>query len=838
MDNIPVFLWNRLIYPCNRNIHLTILYSALLVQRLIYLCLQSDTMRKYILIWLLLASANITFAQIEYHFSGFITSNETGRPQSNVRISVSSDSVETTTNAAGFFNLILSVDSFEAFLEKSGFEETKLKVTIRDVKSSLIMPLTDMSRGAPKTKKITANEAGLFDIPLKPFFNTEYTHYTPSSFTDLIIADVESDKIVMDRSELDAIPFIFSEPDVSKALQIHPGVDFATDGYSDMTVRGGGLGQNQILLDGTPVYGLGHFEGYISNFSSNMTEEVVLYKAAFPARYGGRLSSVMDVKSSAGNAEDATVNMAISPVLGNFNIGLPLGNGNAIGVSFRRSYIDLLFQVPDQQLFFRDFNTKLDLNLNDKNKLTLSYFSLKDKIQLSGSEFNDSMPNVKELDFSFDVTLKNQTASGNWLHIFDKKTTANFSAYYTNYSNGIVLKETDYTAPIGSNAISDYTVRFSAGEIGAQADIEHRKNKKMLLRYGLQNRLHLNNSGSLVDKRYTIDGDLITDDQYGDTVIQMGIETSLYIEDEYRYSDKLSFNAGLRATLYSYHDFTRVYPEPRFSGRYLLSKSASLKFSYARMHQFMHLYNTDGVATDNFVVYLPAGEKLKPQSSDIISFGYHSRPNKRLRFSSEAYYKLLGNQPIFYAADLFDRGDMEANSLVGTGVVVGLENSIKYIGDNMMFWASATFSNATRKYDELNRGESFSFDYDRRVIGKIGYIMNLDNFVFSVIGVGATGNPFTLPTSKYRDIDGGVVLAYDEINNYRSTHHARIDAKFEWHFSDEVQSIELMVYNLLGTRNIQSIYSERDTSTTTYKYTAFTNSSYPFFPFITYRVKI
>ena len=225
--------------------------------------------------------------------------------------------------------------------------------------------------------------------------------------------------------------------------------------------------------------------------------------------------------------------------------------------------------------------------------------------------------------------MKNQTTTADWFHIFNKKTTATFTGYYTNYSNGITLNETDYTAPIGSNAISDYSVRFSAGEVGAQADFEHRKNKKMLLRYGLQNRFHLNNSGSLVDKRYTIDGDLISDDQYGDTVIQTGIETSVYIENEYTYNDKLAFNAGLRGTVYSYHDFTRFYPEPRFSGRYLLSSSSSVKFSYARMHQFMHLYNTDGTATDNFVVYLPASTNLKPQVSDIVSLGYHTKPGKK-----------------------------------------------------------------------------------------------------------------------------------------------------------------------------------------------------------------
>ena len=795
-------------------------------------------MRKHILFWLLITSYNIIQAQTEHHFSGFVTSETTDNSLSNLRVWIPVDSIESATNAFGFFNLITSKDSFTAYMEKPGYERREMQVVFQENGATLVVPIFRNPGLSTKLLRFDADENGNFNLNLVPIFNTEFTHYTPSSSTNHEITDVESDKIVMTKAELDALPFIFSEPDVSKALQVNAGVEFASDGYSDMTVRGGGLGQNQILLNGAPVYSLGHFEGYISNFSSATAEEVVLYKAAFPARFGGRLSSVMDVKSTAGNAQEAEADIAISPVLGNFKVGLPLGNGNSLGITFRRSYIDLLLDVADQELFYRDFSGKLDLNLNPKNKLTLSYYSLKDKIKVSGSEFNDTNTSVKELDFTFDITVKNQTTSADWLHIFDKKTTATFTAYYTNYSNGITLSETDYTAPIGSNAISDYTVRFSAGEVGAQADFEHRKNKKVVLRYGLQNRLHLNNSGSLVDKRYTIDGDLITDDQYGDTVIQTGIETSLYIEDEYTYNDKLAFNAGMRATVYSYHNFTRVYPEPRFSGRYLVSPTSSVKFSYSRMHQFMHLYNTDGTATDNFVVYLPASEKLKPQTSDIISLGYHTKPGKRTRFSSEAYYKILSNQPIFYAADLFDRDDMEANSLVGDGAVIGIENSFKYVGDNTIFWASATFSNATRKYAELNRGESFSFDYDRRVIGKIGYIVNLENFVFSVIGVGATGNPFTLPTSKYRDLDGDVVLAYDEINNYRSTYHARLDAKFEWHFSDEVQSLELSVYNLLGTRNVQSIFSERDDTTTNYKYTAYTRSSYSFLPFLTYRVNI
>lgn len=797
-------------------------------------------MRKYVFLWSLLLTGLTIQAQTERHFSGYITSSFSGRPLSNVKLSLPFDSTDVISNSNGYFNIIVSNDSFVATMERIGFETMTIHVYIKeDGKEGTSTVVIRSNTKDKKSKKLEPDEAALFRIKMEPIFNTEYTHYAPVSLTEQIITDVESDKIIMDRAELDATPFIFSEPDVSKALQIHPGVEFASDGYSDITVRGGGLGQNQILLDGAPVNSIGHFEGYISNFSSIMTEDVVLYKAAFPARYGGRLSSVMEVQSTAGNAEEATVDLAVSPVLGNLTVGLPMDdNGSSLGVSFRRSYLDVLFQDPNLKLVYRDFNTKLHINIDPKNTLTLSFYSLKDKINVRGVEENDSNSSKIDLEYAFDITVKNQTTSAKWQRLINKRLTSSFSVYYTNYSNGLTLNETDYTAPFGSNAISDYKVRFSAGEVGVNGDFELRKSKKMLLRFGLQNRIHLNNSGSLVDKRYDITGNLLVNGQYGDTVLQKGLETSAYIENEYTFSSKLAFNLGLRTTLYSYHNFTQFYPEPRLSGRYLLSNISSIKFSYARMHQFMHLYNTDGTASDNFVAYLPASENLKPQASDAITLGYYTKPTKRFRFVSEAYYKMLSNQPIYYAADLFDRDDIEANSLVGTGRVVGWENSIKFTAENAVFWASATLSKATRTYDELNRGEAFSFDYDRRIVGKMGLIINMENFVFSVIGIGATGNPFTLPTSKYRDIDGDVVLAYDEINNFRSNYHARIDAKFEWHFTDEVQSLEVSIYNLMGTRNINSIYSQRDDQTTTYKYTAYTTGSYSFLPFVTYRIKI
>jgi hypothetical protein len=313
---------------------------------------------------------------------------------------------------------------------------------------------------------------------------------------------------------------------------------------------------------------------------------------------------------------------------------------------------------------------------------------------------------------------------------------------------------------------------------------------------------------------------------------------ALYAENELKLSGKLKVNLGFRGILYSYNGFTNFYFEPRAMGRYLLNKNSSLKLSYTRVNQFAHLYNTDGGSTDFYVIWLPAGNQLKPQSSHMLSFGYSSKLSDEVQFVSEVYAKTMANQPIFYAADLFNRRDMEGNALVGDGRAFGWENSIKYTKNRFMAYASLTTAVSSRRYEELNRGEWFSYDYDRRFIGKGGLVYAEDDFILSATGVYATGNPYTLPTAKYRDIEGNIILAYDEINNYRSTPHTRVDVKGEWYFSDGVQSIELMIYNVLGARNVSSIYSQLDSNSMNQKYVAYTRSQFSFFPFITYRLRI
>lgn len=768
-------------------------------------------MRKLFLLSVLWLLAFHGIAQNTRHLYGYVLSELNGKTLGNAIVSVPNDSVETFTNANGFFSLVVSSDTVNVVVERTSYEVLNKQIILKEDKPVI--------------------------LDLLVVENLEYTGFIPGSITNGLVYSPQSDQVIMDKAESRSLPFIFCEQDVVKALQIYPGVEFASDGYSDMVVRGGGLGQNLMLLDGAPVYGLGHLGGYVSNFNTEMVDEITLYKGAFPARYGGRLSSITEVKSNTGNAYDPSVRMATSPILANLNIGLPLDQkGSSVGIGFRRSYIDLLINTPDLVLVFRDFNAKLNLVIDDKNTVAFNYFSLKDRAETSLLE-SDSFGNPAQ-NFEFKLRMLNRTSSAKWNHIHNKKLTASYGMYYTHFTNSILLEEQNFQPGPGEPDFSDLDAKFSAGELSLNADYEFRKDKKHLIRFGLQNKLHQYNSGSLIETNYDDNRQILEQDKYGDTVLQNGLESALYIEDEFKFSSKLKVNVGLRNILYSYQDYTNFFIEPRIMGRYLLNDKSSVKFSYTRVNQFTHLYNTDGDATDDFVIWMPASDKLKPQSSNIFTAGYTARPNSNLQLLSEVYYKTLANQPLFYSADLFDRTDIVANSLVGRGVSMGWENSLRYVNEQSVYFISGTLSRSTRTFDDLNRGESFFFDYDRRLVGKAGFIFNSSSFILSITGVIATGNPFTLPSSKYRDIDGGVVLAYDEINNYRASAHNRIDMKAEWFFSDGVQSLEFMIYNLFGNRNISSIYSERDASSTNYRYRAFTSPSYMFLPFITYRLRI
>ncbi len=750
-------------------------------------------------------------AQESRIFCGYVRSDLNAKTLANVRISVPTDSIETFSNSIGYFNLEVSSDTVTVFMERAGFHDLHHNF--------------DRNNGDP------------FFIEMEPLENFEYNAFTPSSISNGLVYSPQSDQIIMDKTEARNLPFIFSEPDVVKALQIYPGVDFASDGYADMIVRGGGLGQNLMLLDGAPVYGLGHTIGFVSNFNTDMVDDITLYKAAFPARFGGRLASVTEVKSNAGNGKNATVHLAASPILANLNVGLPVDQrGSSLGFSIRRSYIDLLLNTNELDIVFRDFNTKLNLIISDKSSLTVSFFSLRDINKQSFTD-SDSLGNpILATDFS--LSMRNRTTSARFNQIHNKRLIGAYTVYYTHFNNSILLEEQDFVQASGGAAFSDLDVNFSAGEIGASADYEYRKDKKSLIRFGLQNKIHQYNSGSLIQTSYDSMRKITDQDKFGDTVLRNGLEMALYVEDEYRFSDKLKVNIGVRNVFYSFNGFNKFYFEPRLQGRYLLNKKSSVKFSYTRVNQFTHLYNTDGDATDYFLIWLPASEKLKPEGSHIISLGYASKPTSNVQFLSEAYYKTLSNQPIFYSADLFDQTDIQANSLVGRGNAMGWENSIRYVDEESVYYISGTWSKTTRNYDDLNRGESFYFDYDRRLVGKAGFIYSSGNFIFSVSGVLATGNPYTLPTSKYRDIDGGIVLAYDEINNYRAYAHKRLDLKAEWFFSDGVQSLELMIYNMFGNRNINSIYSQRDSNSQNQRYIAYSTSSFVFLPFVTYRLRI
>ncbi|MFT5480849.1 MAG: hypothetical protein ACI9NN_001817, partial [Bacteroidia bacterium] len=265
---------------------------------------------------------------------------------------------------------------------------------------------------------------------------------------------------------------------------------------------------------------------------------------------------------------------------------------------------------------------------------------------------------------------------------------------------------------------------------------------------------------------------------------------------------------------------------------------ASVKFSYAVSNQFLHLYLNGSPNTTS--AWLPATELLKPESSTQLNVGYVRKFTEKLTLESDVYFKQMNNLVLFYNTNFLRNQSPETNAIVGEGRSVGFENILKYKSASTQFWLGYTLSKFDRTFEGINDAETFDFDYNRLHNLKTTLIYHFERFVLSTNLVVASGNPFTLPNAKYRDINGRVVLSYDEINNYQSAPYFRSDIKIQYfvgdYYSDFTQSVELTLYNISANQNVSEIYSQLDKSRPNQAYQAVKVSNFYFFPSASYRL--
>lgn len=654
------------------------------------------------------------------------------------------------SNEYGFFSLTLPEGDYTAVFRYIGYETQEIPISLSENRS-LNIELEESSR-AIDTVQITA-ELGNENV-----------------------SSSEMSVLRLSPKEVENIPVLFGERDIVKTLQLLPGVKPAGEGNSGFYVRGGSADQNLILLDEAPVYNASHLLGFFSVFNSDALKDVTLYKGGMPAEYGGRVSSVMDVRMKEGNKKGFHGTGGVGIIASRLTLEAPIvkDKGSFI-VSGRRTYADLFLKLSQDTtlnstaLYFYDFNAKANYQINDRNRIFASGYFGRDVFS-----FGDQ--------FGFD--WGNATATVRWNHLFSEKVFSNTSFIYSNYG---------YRFRIGDDK-NGFGLSSSIRDFNIKEDLTWLPNPKHTVKFGLQAIYHRFIPGELeVGSEVTITPPEV-DSRYA-------IESAAYIQDDYTLNQRISISYGLRYSLFSNvgpgnaYDFdtegnitnTETYGdmevfansggfEPRLSARYLIDEKSSVKGSLNRNYQYIHLLS-NSVSTSPTDVYVPTSNYVKPQIADQVAVGYFRNfLENKYEFSVETYYKWLQNQIDYRnGADLILNNTVESELVFGKGRAYGLEFLLRKRSGRLTGWFSYTLSRSLRTFEQINEGDEFPARQDRIHDLSLTLVYELTkrttistNFVFY------TGEAVTFPSGRY-DFEGISVPYYTERNGYRFPEYHRLD---------------------------------------------------------------
>lgn len=590
--------------------------------------------------------------------------------------------------------------------------------------------------------------------------------------------------------QLMRIPSLGGETDILKVIQLMPGVQKGGEGGTDMFVRGGDADQNLVLLDEAAVYNLGHLFGFFSVFNADAIRDMTLVKGAFPAQYGGRLSSVLDIRMKEGSDKQIHGAGGIGLLSSRLTLEGPIGKKTSFMVSGRRTYIDQVVKLVGQELpyYFYDLNAKLNYTLSSKDRIYLSTYLGNDILSFSdnAATSENSEAGGEESPFDFGFTLGNTTATARWNHIYNDKLFSNLTLITTNFSYDITGNFLGNSLFISSKIL----------DLGGKWEFDHYLNSKWRLKYGLSVINHqfrpniISTAGDI--------SNLIGSRQAPKTNT---LENGAYIQADYEHNIKWKFSGGFRLSSAIVPNKLYVGPEPRLAARYKIDEKNNLKASYSRMMQYMHRVSSSTVALPTDLWY-PITDSIKPQFSDQIALGY-SRYESDLKttFTIEGYYKWLNNLTEYReAANLILNDDFESELLQGVGKSWGVEFLAKKDAGKFNGWISYTLSFANRTFDELNQGKTFWARYDRR--HNFNIVANYDlseKWSVSAVWVFSSGARFTPLIGQYIIPDPSLTTVnvnpiYAERNSVSMSASHRLDINFirkstkdkrfksEWHF--------------------------------------------------------
>jgi len=763
----------------------------------------------HLVLFFIVVLSQTTFAQRTFTISGYVREKGSEEQLIGVNVYVPNSPFGTSSNNYGFYSITLPAnDAVTLVFSFVGYERIeKTFVLNKNIEMNIELA--------------TANQLNEVVVSSK-------------RQEERVSESVEMSKIDIPIYQIKKIPSLMGEKDVLKVLQLMPGVQKGSEGQSGIYVRGGGPDQNLIILDDAVVYNAYHLFGFFSVFNGDALKSVELTKGGFPARYGGRVSSVIEMTMKEGNKEKLHGEGGIGLISSRMILEGPIktkkqkATKSSFIISGRRTYLDLLAapiikasqKNADQKIyggyFFYDLNAKVNYDFGRKDKLYLSSYFGKDNL---------SIKSINPVNtFLYAINWKNETATLRWNHLFSQKLFGNLSLIYSRYrfNTSIFIDNTNSTIISDyKSGIRDYTIKY---------DFDFFPAPKHSLKFGLQSTFHRFTPSAVFEKDQT-------NNVFENRIDNIdAVESGIYVEDIWQATSRIKMNAGLRLSNYQVSGASYVRPEPRLATAYKLTNNLAFKASYALMNQYVHLLTNTGIGlpTD---LWVPSTDKLAPQQSQQVAAGFAKDFDKKsLTLTIEGYYKKMNNLINYKEGASFlqindptsnNQVNWEDNITTGQGWSYGAEFLIQKKVGKFSGWAGYTLSWTKWRFEELNFGKVFFPRYDRRNdISLVGIYDIKPNITVSAVWVFGTGNAFSLPISTYNSYSNfntlleenttnkfntptsplftrQAVQDYGEKNTFRAEPYHRLDlgVRFSKKKRRHERTWEISIYNAYNRKN-------------------------------------
>ena len=726
-----------------------------------------------------------------YTINGKLTDKESGESLVGATIYIRELKTGTVSDLYGNYSLTLDEGRYSLLISYIGF--------------------------APIEKSIILNADQRISLELDPHQLALKEVEIKSEKDDKNVKKPEMSTFRMDIKTIQKIPALMGEVDIIKAIQLLPGVQSVGEGSSGFSVRGGAPDQNLILLDEATIYNASHMMGFFSVFNNDAIKDVKLYKGDIPASYGGRLSSVLDVRMNEGNSKKLEINGGLGIISSRLTIEAPIVKDRAsFIVSGRRTYADLFLplssnkEMRSSRLYFYDFNAKINYRINENNQVFLSGYFGRDV-------FKNPLTSMQ---------WGNETCTLRWNHLFSKKVFSNFSLAYSNYNYLIGTK-------MGESNSFEWLSRLR--DIGLKADFSYYPNTNNMIKFGGNVIYHLFQPGLA---RGTGNEPLYNEVKMP---TNYALESAVYGSNEQHFNEHFTVKYGMRismfqnigpgtvyhydtsykasdSTVYKSGDVFNTYAgiEPRLGLLYEVNPKSSVKASYARTYQYLQLAQNSNIGTP-VDVWFPASQNVKPQIADQVAFGYFRNFRRNtIETSVEAYYKWMQNVVDFKDfAQLMLNSKLEGEIRTGKAWSYGIEFLVRVNEKRISGWVSYTYSRTFRDIDGINGGKAYPAPYDKpnNISVVLNYIIS-KRINVSANWVYATGAPVTFPTGRM-EMGGKIIPVYSDRNAYRYQDYHRLDLsitylskpkpgkKYTW-------DLNLSVYNVYNRHNTWSVNFVQD----------------------------